>query len=385
MKHTPEDLLWTIQGTFGENMATAYLKWLLGCEGMATPFLTALFRAETVVGTAGETLADQLPEADTLIEEVQLEVDTVSGGMRGRLDMLIETKKWVIGLESKFHAPFQDGQPEKYLDAIKQRAGNNRRSMLVVLAPSYRWTAIKQELGRKKVGLTVRLLDWESLIKSLIPAEEHARWKVELLQGYFARHCDPLEQVRLQRQQPNDGTSDVGQQSILGESEVQAQFLRALVALGEAVPGLPAGRLIANAKSYLVYEFDFFRNSDEDRGVALFGFVDRTTYGLEHIQSTRFDRAFVLCSPVNIERQGATAPAELELAERKHSRFKGIIRHAQEGEEAWVVPDQLLLDAVETKDREDRLMNWLSWVYLGVRNPEVNPVLQLGKGLHNAC
>lgn len=370
MEHTSEDLLWTIQGKFGENLATAYLKWLLGNRELAAKFLASLSECTFVQGELGElgTLTAAHLEVGT-VSRVGAEGSETPTELRGRLDMLIETDRSVIGVESKIHALFQDGQPEKYLDAIKQKAQQGgRKAILLILTPDGRRKTVSSDLQSRKISdkdVTISVLDWQSLLKSLNTGTAGARWEVELLSGYIANHCDPLKQVQRQMQ----SSSGTEQQSALGDADVQAQFLKAMVAFGENVPGLPDGKFVRNTKNYLVYEFDLRTEKEQCERVALFGFIDRKFYGLEAAPGTGCERAFVICHPEKLHRESndgnGLVPAKKNLEALNRNRIKGIIRHAKEDGEVWVVPDQKLWDIVNSKEEKDKncLAEWLAWVY----------------------
>ena len=373
MKHAPEDLLWTIQAKFGENLATAHLKWLLGDPDLAAKFLSAVASSTPEQSEFGElgTLTDAQLEVATL-SQTSAEGSEALADLRGRLDMLVETDRCIIGVESKIHALFQDGQPHKYLETIKKKAQEgNKKSILLILTPAQRLDKVRQDLGNKANDPDVyfKFLDWQSLIATLANQNsESTNWKVELLEGYIKNYCDPLRQVKLQMHSSDDTSG----QSALGDSDVQSQFMKAMVASGEDIPGLSEGKYVRNTKNYLVYEFDLSKKESDYEEFALFGFVNRKFYGLESAPGTECERAFVICHPRKLDLQSQDSdglvPPKTQLDVLKRNGIKGIIRHKKEDGEIWVVPDQTLRDIVNMNHGERRLAKWLAWIYLDAGN-----------------
>ena len=96
-----------------------------------------------------------------------------AANQRGRIDLLIETDDFVIGVENKFYAKFEDEQPNKYLKSLKENSqgltqlrakylrhisGSNY--MVVVLAPKRRRDEIKPVIKRNP---HLTSLTWEEV------------------------------------------------------------------------------------------------------------------------------------------------------------------------------------------------------------------------------
>lgn len=170
-----------LEGTRQETMATAGLRYLM---------LTSRFVRETVL----DFLSDKSP-AGPLYSDVRFgahaEARTQANDfssesadpLRGRIDLLIETDDAVIGIENKFHAPFQEQQPAKYavsLDswraAMETRYRVSARALLFVLAPSRRKEDVQRKISAAQAALQVdgnplsvhlAFVSWEDLIGRL--------------------------------------------------------------------------------------------------------------------------------------------------------------------------------------------------------------------------
>ncbi len=112
----------------------------------------------------------------------------------GRVDLLIETNDALIGIENKFDALFQPGQPQKYLHSMMKRALALRdggvmstgRHLLVILAPEARATSIGEDVGRlNPVAKRCRVLSWERLLDSFAGIAAAQDLKSQLLLAEF--------------------------------------------------------------------------------------------------------------------------------------------------------------------------------------------------------
>ena len=124
------------EGLVGENLSSAILHYLLlNSEEVRETFLTLL--------------SDKSPRGVIEFYEhfsVRKEYPTKDEELgNGRLDLLIQVDNFMIGIENKFHAAFQDGQPEKYQQSLSQSAELlaqinkvNVQSLLYILCPEYK-------------------------------------------------------------------------------------------------------------------------------------------------------------------------------------------------------------------------------------------------------
>ncbi len=94
-----------------------------------------------------------------------------SGSRHGRLDLTIETDDAVIGIENKFNAPFQENQPQGYLEHLRKRAdalerlrGRSFSYLLVVLAPASRENEVRQKIKEQNIEELCQFLSWQSLL-----------------------------------------------------------------------------------------------------------------------------------------------------------------------------------------------------------------------------
>lgn len=154
------DLLTEIEGLSGENLTTAVLRLLLL---RSQDLREACMRAISVRSRVGPLAVDS---HFSCISEFA--TDEVKTARRGRLDLLIETSDTVIGLENKILAPFQEGQPHKYLETVEQHAeklsalrAKSLQHLVLVLAPRSREEEI---LGLVHESEHFVYLSWEDLL-----------------------------------------------------------------------------------------------------------------------------------------------------------------------------------------------------------------------------
>jgi len=101
---------------------------------------------------------------------------------QGRVDLMIETDDAVIGLENKFYADFQEGQPAKYLPALRKRAeelGKLRsptryRSVLVILSPESRAKEVANLVAQQPAQAAKEYvpITWQDLSSKLADCEK---------------------------------------------------------------------------------------------------------------------------------------------------------------------------------------------------------------------
>lgn len=95
----------------------------------------------------------------------------------GRIDLVIEMDNAVVGIENKFNAIFQDGQPQKYLahllertkELAPQKSKFTYKTALLVLAPASRKREIEQKISELQTEQRklCRVLTWEDFLADL--------------------------------------------------------------------------------------------------------------------------------------------------------------------------------------------------------------------------
>jgi len=150
-----------IEGLKGENLASALLAHLL-------------IRSEPVRRAFVDKIS-ALSKTGPIIVKQQFSVFTeFSTEKQKRVDLLIQTDDAVIGVENKFDASFQEGQPKSYVKLVEDKAAGLGevwkavfQPMLVVLAPKRRERETIKEIEDQKIGRTCVFLAWEELMISL--------------------------------------------------------------------------------------------------------------------------------------------------------------------------------------------------------------------------
>ena len=120
----------------------------------------------------------------------------------GRIDLLIEMDDALVGIENKFNAGFQQGQPQKYLQSLSQRAEKlsdggfirKDRHLLVILAPKDR----RREIEKKIEELPqierdqCKFLPWEDMLETLrevAPTQDSkSKEVISYFDGYVSRY-----------------------------------------------------------------------------------------------------------------------------------------------------------------------------------------------------
>ncbi len=161
------NLLSQIEGLRGENLSSALLRFILMRSQDARTQL-----AELMTGLVGESFSAMSRFACSLEAGT---TDDIHGN--GRIDLLVEMDDGLIGIENKFNAGFQDGQPRKYLRALSEiattsaKAGfiSKDRYLLVILAPAERRREIQNRIAElsSEQQEHCRFLAWEEMLEAL--------------------------------------------------------------------------------------------------------------------------------------------------------------------------------------------------------------------------
>ena len=156
-----------IEGRRGENLSSALLRFILMRSQDARTQL-----AELITGLVGESFSAMNRFACSLETGT---TDDIDGP--GRIDLVMEIDDALVGIENKFNAGFQNGQPKKYLKTLSELATarakggaiTKDRYLLLILAPADR----KSEINKKITDLSkdqqehCRFLSWEEMLETL--------------------------------------------------------------------------------------------------------------------------------------------------------------------------------------------------------------------------
>jgi len=152
-----------IEGLKGENLSTAVLRLLLlRSQDLRERFISLL---------SDKCRLGPLAAGDHFACLLEPGTEDPESGRSGRLDLVIETADAVIGVENKLSAAFQQGQPAKYLESLKNRAdnltklrGRSFQHVLAILAPRRRSQEIESKIGENDHYI---FLPWEDILESL--------------------------------------------------------------------------------------------------------------------------------------------------------------------------------------------------------------------------
>lgn len=203
------NLFGEIEGRRGENLSSALLRFILMRSQDARTKL-----AELITGLVGESFEAMHRFACSLETGT---TDDIHGP--GRIDLLLEMDNGLVGIENKFNAGFQNGQPQKYLDALsliaeksaKGGAITSNRYILLILAPAQREGEIKKKIAElsKHQQEHCKFLSWEEMLRALndvLPTQDSKTKEVildfsayvnrYLNQSFFRQNRSWLESLR---------------------------------------------------------------------------------------------------------------------------------------------------------------------------------------------
>jgi len=187
------DIFSEIEGLRGENLGSALLRYLIfNSQEVREGFLSLLSNSSPLGPLSYSTHFACRTEHHTFDENLG----------DGRLDILIQLDDAVIGVENKFFAQFQDGQPQKYLKTLNDVANSlssiNQtaiKSILYVLCPESRKAEAVEKINHLNHlnHLTkAEVITWEMVLSnfSLIEQVSNPTTQVVLREftGYLKRH-----------------------------------------------------------------------------------------------------------------------------------------------------------------------------------------------------
>ena len=179
-----------VEGMIGENLSSALLRFVL----MRSQDARAKF-ANLVSDLTGDTYSVSYRFA------CNLEVTTAHDSHgNGRIDLLIEMDDALVGIESKFNADFQIGQPEKYFPSLGSMATKSAESgairknryLMLILAPAKRRGEIEKKIEGmgKEHQLLCKFLSWEDVITELREISSAQDSKTREVIADFAEYVD---------------------------------------------------------------------------------------------------------------------------------------------------------------------------------------------------
>lgn len=99
---------------------------------------------------------------------------------KGRIDFVLETDEFLIGVENKINAGFQDGQPAKYITTLKNKSYKqykdgsevSLKTMMAILAPGSRIKQISEDITKlpQEDKDIIGIISWEEVIKAFSDA-----------------------------------------------------------------------------------------------------------------------------------------------------------------------------------------------------------------------
>lgn len=179
-----------VEGMIGENLSSALLRFVL----MRSQDARAKF-ATLLTDLTGDTYSVSYRFA------CNLEVTTAHDSHgNGRIDLLIEMDDALVGIESKFNADFQIGQPEKYFPSLGSMATKSadigaiskNRYLMLILAPAKRRDEIEKKIKEmgKEHQLLCKFLSWEDVMTELKEISSAQDRKTREVIADFAEYVD---------------------------------------------------------------------------------------------------------------------------------------------------------------------------------------------------
>lgn len=170
-----------IQGLKEENLSSAVIRMLLLQSHQLRDAFIDLLSSKSKQGpifvTSRFSCVTELPTHDD------------SHG-RGRIDFVLETDEFLIGVENKINAGFQEGQPVKYINTLKNKSTKQYKdgsvdllkTMMAILAPESRIKQISEEVAKlsQEDRDIIGIVSWQEVIKAF---------------GDAINSCDNISQV----------------------------------------------------------------------------------------------------------------------------------------------------------------------------------------------
>ena len=188
-----------IENLRGENLASAILRHLIINSPDIREEILKLIDTRSPVG----------PLVSDSHFSCYLEEATVAGTTkddsrsRGRIDVVIELDNAIVGIEAKFHAGFQQGQPFKYFPSLEQKAMTLKTLrgapeydyFLCVLLPESRTNEVSRLIETvseewTKYAPRCKILTWTEVRAALKSAERRMPREVAHVSSEFREYLD---------------------------------------------------------------------------------------------------------------------------------------------------------------------------------------------------
>ncbi|MCA9469503.1 MAG: PD-(D/E)XK nuclease family protein [Nitrospira sp.] len=322
------DIFTKIEGLSRENLSSALISYLMFNSREVREAILSLLSDHSPIGPFGCTshfaCRTEYPTFHSQYKD-------------GRLDILIQLDDVVIGIENKFFASFQDGQPLKYGETLKTVASSLKsinnievRAILFVLCPESREIEARERIK----GLEgVSIITWQDVLEKLKKITDISNLGAKFIVNEFIEYLNrqfsfvhdfERKAVHLKKAFPDYG------------SPLQGELVRKLWPLFPS-----AGRRLSNGKTWQGY---YFFTDPEMKEKGWFGFVPA-----EEIESKAAHQAELIVAstykPLSLD--------DFEPVKLKNENFIG----APDNTNAWVVKFDNSWDTME-KWREKILPFW---------------------------
>ena len=179
------DIFSEIEGLSGENLGSALLRYLIFNSQEVRESILSLFSDTSPFGpitySTHFACRTEYPTSHSKYGD-------------GRLDLLIQLDDVVIGVENKFFAQFQRGQPEKYLESLEQVATLLKtinkaevKVALYIICPNSR----KNETHGLISGLkNVKIITWQDLLSRLRDLKEISNPIAKVVLSEFIKYLE---------------------------------------------------------------------------------------------------------------------------------------------------------------------------------------------------
>lgn len=179
------DIFSEVEGLSGENLGSALLRYLIfNSHEVREEFLSLLSSTSPIGPLSYLTHFSCRTEHPT--------IDEVLGN--GRLDILMQLDDVVIGIENKFFAQFQEGQPQKYSKTLNDVANSlskinqiEVKSILYVLCPESRKSEAKERINDLP---NTEVVTWEKVLSKLSLVKEVSNPTAKVVLQEFIRHLN---------------------------------------------------------------------------------------------------------------------------------------------------------------------------------------------------
>ena len=182
----------------------------LRVENLASAILAHLLLRSEPIRQAFIAQVSPLSKQGPIIVNKHFAVFTeVTTEERKRVDILVQTDNAIVGVENKFSADFQVGQPKSYLGLVEDKANllskvwnTTFQPLLVVLAPKDRKTETEDKIKQQGIGASCAFLSWEDVLSgfsrnSLPDLSPVDRFLVDELTQYANSYMGTIDLSRL--------------------------------------------------------------------------------------------------------------------------------------------------------------------------------------------